>query len=183
MSEINADDVIWIMKWEPREKYPDKPATEEYFEDSKALAVLLAEDVVFINEYHWKNEWPEEARKVIAVACNCNDVFAWGCADAEQVNHEDLEALYRAWLSDERWGPTKWCIRRRNQKPQGPVEKLMREAGVWDAEMDAIGENTMDADLHRMIGAPVPEYEKGEYVPPKRSWWQRLTAQQREVGK
>jgi hypothetical protein len=175
VSEIKPEDVIWTMTWGP--KYPDKPPTEEIFEADKALAVLLAEDVIFLNSNWWEDDWPKKAREQCCLCVNCNDVFAWGCADAESALYDDIEPLYRAWLADPTWGPTKWCIRRRNQKPQGPVEKAMRAVGVWDAEMDAIGENTMDAELHQMIGLPVPKYEKGEYVPPpKKSWWQRLTA-------
>jgi hypothetical protein len=154
---IKPSDIEWTMDWK------DRPSTPEFASEG-ALALMLLNQVVFLNSLHWEKECPERVRNLVACCVNCNDIFAWGCADAEELPYDQIEPLWRMWMADPRWGAAKWCILRRNQQPQGPVEKLMREAGVWDEKMEAAGKNTMDAELHAMIGAPVPEYVKGEYV-------------------
>lgn len=148
---IPADEVYWETTWGDR--HPDKPPTEIIFERGSALARLLAEEVVYINCFHWKKEWPEEAQKLTGLFVNCNDIFAWACSDAELLLYEDIQSLYDAWSADPIWGPAKWCAVKRNQKPQDPVVKAMKEAGAWDETMEALGENTMDAEVQAMFAA------------------------------
>ena len=51
---------------------------------------------------------------------NCNDFFAWGCADAEPVQTpEDVGALERAFQDAGDDGPLLYCARRRGMRPQG----------------------------------------------------------------
>jgi hypothetical protein len=83
----------------------------------------------------------------------CSDLFAWACADSEKFSYDDIPTLHKASLTA--WGITKWCCRKRNQKPQLPVEKAMREAGVWDEEMEALPANTMDAEVQATFAAIV----------------------------
>lgn len=103
---ITPEDVEWTMTW--GEKYPDKPPTEQIFEESAALAHLLINEVVFLNSHWWEKECPEHIQKAISVAVNCNDIFAWACADAEALPYEQIETLYRMWKADPAWGPAKW---------------------------------------------------------------------------
>jgi hypothetical protein len=148
---INDDDVYWQMVW--GEKFPHKPPTEMIFEEAKALARLLAEDVVFLNCYWWEEEWPERAQKVTALCVNCNDIFAWACADAEDLPYGDIQPLYDMWFKDPHWGAAKWCAIKRNQKPQPPVIEDMKKAGSWDEVMEALGSNTQDAETQALFAS------------------------------
>ena len=84
---------------------------------------------------------------------NCNDIFAWACADAEEVEHGEIQALYDLWLKDRTWGAAKWCAIKRNQKPQPPVIASMKKAGAWDDAMEALGANTQDAEVQAAFAA------------------------------
>ena len=95
---ITDKDVYWDMQW--GDKYPDKPAVERMFEEGPALARLLAAEVVFLNAFWWKKDWPEDARAVTALCVNCSDIFAWGCSDGEEVTYEELQDLYDHWHKD-----------------------------------------------------------------------------------
>lgn len=104
------------------------------FSEQLALAVLLHESVIFLND-HWRHEsWPSEAKAVISLNVNCSDVFAWGCADAEEVPYRELSGLYHHWEKDAMWGPAVWCIKKRKARPQSPVEQRIRDAGIWDMD-------------------------------------------------
>ena len=136
---IAEENIDWVMP------YKDRPH-EIIFEAEYALALMLINQVVFLNDHWWMDDWPEEAKKTTSLNVNCNDIFAWGCADAEELLHNDIEPLYRMWRADPAWGASKWCAIRRNQKPQPPVIKAMKTAGSWDDIMERLGENTMDAE-------------------------------------
>ncbi|MCK9458540.1 MAG: hypothetical protein M0R80_02790 [Proteobacteria bacterium] len=84
---------------------------------------------------------------LVNIHINCSDVFAWACADSEPLMFDDLAAIYK--IKNEKWGIVKWCCKKRNQKPQKPVERDMKIDGAWDAEMEALPENTMDAEVHQ----------------------------------
>ena len=148
---IADNDVYWLMTW--GEQFPDKPPTEMMFEDAKALARLLAEEVIFLNSHWWEKDWPERAQKVASLNVNCNDIFAWACADAEELEHDEIQALYDLWLADRRWGAAKWCAIKRRQKPQPPVVAAMKKDGAWDACMEALGENTQDAEVQALFAS------------------------------
>lgn len=119
-------------------KRPDLPDTEIRFEAEQALAMLLLNEVIFLNSHHWEDEWPAEARATAYLGVNCNDVFAWGCSDAEGAGYADLETVYRYWRKDPSWGPSVWCMIKRREMPQRPVEKRIREEGIWD--LDALAQ-------------------------------------------
>lgn len=99
------------------------------------LSHLLMNHVIFCNNGWWWEEkgisWPKD---YITHHVNCNDVFAWGCADAEDITHEEIHGLYTMWLKDPSWGPAIWCIKKRKCKPQEPVEKEIRRLGVWNLD-------------------------------------------------
>jgi hypothetical protein len=92
------DGAFWVMDWTPREHYPDKPPQEQVFDDERALGVMLIDGVIFLNAYWWEDTWPEKARKSISLNVNCNDVFAWACADGEHLPYSEIENLYRRHL-------------------------------------------------------------------------------------
>lgn len=136
---IEPDDVEWEMDWsgtnsDGSRRYPDKPEKEMIFEAEDALAVLLLNEVIRINDHWWEKTWPEEARRRIHFGVGCSDVFAWGCSDSESLNYKDIESLYRMWKKDPYWGSAIWCMIKRKEMPQRPVEKRIREAGIWDLD-------------------------------------------------
>lgn len=113
MSEIKKEYTI----------YPDMMESEDY------LKVLLCDQVIFINNGWWlteKGQWPKDH---VTLHVNCNDIFAWGCADTEDILHGELEDLYNMHVKDPIWGAAAWCIKRRKQMPQAPVAKKMKKAG------------------------------------------------------
>ena len=134
---LTPEDVEWEMDWsqvksDGTRMYPDHPETEMVFEIEKAVAHLIINDVIFLNSHHWEKEWAEKARKSTALLVNCNDLFAWGCADAEEISTEDkeVETLYRMWKQNPVWGPSLWCMVKRREMPQNPVAKAMRDIGI-----------------------------------------------------
>lgn len=63
---------------------------------------------------------------------NCSDVFVWGSSDEEILPLDEIEAAYRLWR-ERPWGAQIWCLIKRKQMPQEPVEEAMRKAG-WDMD-------------------------------------------------
>lgn len=141
----------WVMHW--GEAHPRKPAREVEFESGIALAHLLMNEVVFLNSNWWQKEWPEDAKQMISINVNCSDVFAWACSDSEGLAYNEIENLYRLWRACPAWGAAKWCCLQRKQKPQPPVERRMKSAGVWDELMETLGENTQDAEVQAYFAA------------------------------
>lgn len=103
--------------------YPNHMEAADY------LKVLLCEDLIIVNNGWWDTEWPKDR---ISIAVICNDVFAWGCADAEEVTYSELRELYEFHKKDPDWGTAVWCIKKRKQMPQKPVEDLINKAGIWN---------------------------------------------------
>lgn len=136
---VTEAQALWTMRWDGlnpdgTRRHPDKPEIEEVFEPAKALALLLINEAVHLNSHHWRDDWPKDARRTFHIGVDCSDVFAWGCSDSEDAAYDDLEDIYRHWLRDPRWGPAVWCMIRRREMPQGPVEQRIRKAGVWDVD-------------------------------------------------
>ena len=113
----------WIAEKKEYTIYPEHMEEEDY------LKVLLTEEIVFINNGWWRKDWPEDS---ITVHVNCNDIFAWGCADAEDITYGELKDLYEMYKKDPSWGAAAWCIKKRKQMPQKPVQDLIDKAGIWN---------------------------------------------------
>lgn len=122
----------------------------EYVNEELALAVLLIDGCVFTNhrEYGWGGKVDGQTTVVFVI---CNDIFSWGTADAEALDHDEIGPLLKMHLADPRWGVAKWCMKQRNQRPQGPVERDMRAAGAWDEMCEALPLNTQDAEAHALM--------------------------------
>lgn len=138
------------VKWSYLSEYEngikrETPVEKIEFEEEGALALMIINEVVFLNSNWWKKDWPEAAQKSISINVNCNDVFAWGSADAETLPYSQIETLYKMWRKDPSWGAAVWCMIQRNQMPQKPVEKRIREAAIWDLDSLKLGTNIMDA--------------------------------------
>ena len=65
---------------------------------------------------------------------NCNDLFYWACADAEDITLEDIPDLERAISECPNLGHLLWCCRKRGMRPQGPFynEFTPEEAALFD---------------------------------------------------
>lgn len=140
---IAPENVLWNMDWsglneDGTRRHPEKPENEEVFEIEHALALLLVNEVAFLNQNHWEKSWPEEARRTFYVGINCNDVFAWGCSDAEGASYDDIETVYRHWLKDPHWGTAVWCMIKRRELPQRPVAERIAKAGIWNLDALAV---------------------------------------------
>jgi hypothetical protein len=98
------------------------------------LAALLTAEILFLNSHWWKADWPEEARETTALCVGCSDIFAWGCADAESLQYNEIEDLYDHWQRDPEWGAAVWCIKKRKAMPQKPVADAIRNKGIWDLD-------------------------------------------------
>ena len=97
------------------------------------LAHLIINNVIFCNNGWWYVKegipWKEDA---ISLHVNCNDIFAWGCADSEDITATEIHELYRMWKKDPNWGVAAWCIKKRKMMPQKPVEDLMNKTGLYN---------------------------------------------------
>jgi hypothetical protein len=111
------------------------------FERELALAELLLAGVVFLNNHWWEDNWPEKAKDTISMNIVCNDVFAWGTADLEEASYRDICSIWGHWKIDPIWGTAVWCMKKKKLMPQKPVEKLIREAGIWDLDAMELDEN------------------------------------------
>lgn len=126
---------------------------EGYYDEEKALACLLNGGVIFLNTVDLSKAFPEWYKeKVYTTVCyvNANDVFAWGCADAESISNSDGDAdseiisLYKLWKENNNWGPIKWLCLKRNQQPQNPIKRDMSKSGYWDEQLESLPENGYD---------------------------------------
>lgn len=111
-----------------------KSQKEPRFDHESALADLLKHEVVFINSSWWKKDFSEESKKLISVHVDCSDVFAWGCADGEELEYDEIENLWRMWMKDEWWGAAVWAITKRKRMPQDAVKERIQRAGIWNLE-------------------------------------------------
>jgi len=105
---------------------------EEEFDYQKGLAVLLIEEKIILNNNWWMKEWDKEFREMFSINLDCSDVFAWGCADAETFNFDELEDVFNHYEKDNDWGTQIWCIKKRNMLPQEPVFDIIQKEGIWD---------------------------------------------------
>lgn len=106
-------------------------------EPEEMLLDLLKEGLIIINNGHWDASWPKDR---ITVSVICNDVFAWGCADAEDITYSELAEVHTFWKKDPNLGVAAWCVKKRKARPQPPMEKLLEKDGIWTVN-ELIGSN------------------------------------------
>jgi len=86
----------------------------------KVLRFLVERDMA-VDKFYF------DADGGIVIAENCNDLFYWGCADAEEITPEDLPSIEQAIKDCEAIKPsysayagTIWACRKRGMRPQYP---------------------------------------------------------------
>ena len=129
---FDPDDVEWEMTWDSKQ-FPGKPPIEIIFEPAKALALLLLNEVCFVNSFYYEETWPDRAKEATNVFVNCNDTFAYACADAEDLPYKQIKPLYEMWKKNPVWGPVAWAVMQRKERPIEPVVRGLVESG-YDIE-------------------------------------------------
>lgn len=183
---IRKHDVEWEMDWSKTNAKEmglrtTEPYIEAHFEEGPALAVLLAKEVININEHHWKSTWPDDAKKTIYMGVNCNDIFAWGCSDSEEMLYEDIEEVYQHWKKDPIWGSAVWCMIRRKELPQTAVAGRIKAQGIWDLDALAI-EYNLRVNHYSGVNMVMARHKHGIYsewaesrgetlLPFDKHWW------------
>lgn len=124
---------------------------QTFFDPEMAISYLLKNQVLFSN-YRKYEAYENSFSRTCVLFVNCNDIFAWGCADAEDLPSEEaLEALYKLCVQYPTWGSAIWCCQRRKMQPQRPVAEYMKKANEWPAEiMDSLEKNSYDAYCERV---------------------------------
>lgn len=138
----------------------------EWFNNEKAVAYLLRKGVLFVNNRPYiVNPWDSmeeqelSEKSTIIVLVLCNDIFMWGCADAEPItcdlndkcdDSNELYHLLRLYLEDPKWGVVRWACLKRQEKPQAPIVGDMKKQGAWTEEMEALPPNEIDENRRKM---------------------------------
>ena len=141
----------------------DEGKTHSDFHRENALAAMILAGAVFLNSNWWEEEWPEAARKTVALCVNTNDVFAWGCADAETMTHGEIEQVYRYWVQDRAWGTAVWAMVKTKQLPQKPVADRIRKDGIWDLAALA-AEHGLRANHYDGVSGVLARRKRNAYV-------------------
>lgn len=134
--------------------YPDGQGGGDrtWFDGSMAAGILLMNSVLFVNQRKYVEIDGTIAGSTTVIFAICNDVFMWGCADAEAILNDELKPLFMMWHENNTWGPVRWICIKRNEKPQGPIVRDMKAAGVWDDVLEALPENYVDAAARAKAG-------------------------------
>jgi len=98
------------------------------------LAILLINEVVILNNFWWKTNWPKDAQEATSLAVVCNDCFDWNSADAELITVFDIQDVFEHWEKDPAWGSYVWSIKKRSMLPQKPVYDEIMKAGIWNLD-------------------------------------------------
>lgn len=83
----------------------------------------------------------------VTMSINSSDLFAWGYADFETIEENDLEGVLIA-SNNGKWGIEKLLCHKYNMKPQYPIIKRMSEAGEWDETMRNLPDNKYNLQVN-----------------------------------
>lgn len=118
-------------------------------DESSMVAELLEKDILFLNSYKCIDAIGEVQSATMVLLLNCNDVFAWGCADAESVTLDELPVLFDMYEQNGECGPTQWVCIKRNEQPQLPVIDWLKEHNCWTSQLNDLPTNKYDLMLQR----------------------------------
>ena len=116
---------------------------EEHCNEAGALAEMLAAgSLLFVAGDSGPFFQTESGDKQAAtIHINCNDLWAWGCADEIPLPKDEIGSFYKAWKAEGKWETTKWCCVRENLQPQKPIRNDMKTDGAWDDVMKSLPKN------------------------------------------
>ena len=124
--------------------------------DHEAMAAhFLEENILFLSSRKYVCGEKDDViskNATLLLFLNCNDVFVWGYADAEGVSYDELPELFKMYEANTDCGPTQWVCIKRNQKPQAPMVKYLKEKNGWNEVMEALPENKYDAYCKEKFG-------------------------------
>lgn len=126
------------------DKYTFMMDGEKHYNEDEIIALFLQKGTLFTNTRRYLCMDGSEQPETIVVFLNCNDTFAWACADDECITEEEITELYEMYLVDSKWYDTKWACKKRNMQPQKPFADMMKEADAWDDMMEALPKNKFD---------------------------------------
>ncbi len=128
----DVEQEVWLDMGEEWGKEHDR---YEFMMEIAVAEMLLADDLFICLGM--------QGYKSTELLVNANDVFAWACGDSEPLPAYDIKDYYtNVFKSNERFISTKWVCKHRGMKPQGPIVRDMKLAGVWDDEMEALDDNS-----------------------------------------
>jgi hypothetical protein len=137
---MNDDDLIYEMDG------------KEYFDAEQILSILLKEEVLFCA---FSRDFSYDSLKIgevyksgghsVVLSVLCSDIFAYACADAEDLPYDEIPKLYKEHLRNKKWGSTVWCCIRRNQKPLNKRIEQMKADGAWREELDKLPDNAYES--------------------------------------
>jgi hypothetical protein len=124
--------------------------------DHEAMAAhFLEENILFLSSHKYVCGEPDDMiskSETLILHLNCSDVFAWAFADGENVSYDELPELFALYESNPKCGTIQWVCMKRNQKPQAPIVKYMKENNGWNEVMEALPENKYDAYCREKYG-------------------------------
>lgn len=128
-----------------REYYCDGNDGSKIPIEEAMVAKLLDDDVLFCNSRKYVDFHTNEIRpETLVLFVLCNDVFAWGCADAEEITLDEVPNLFELHEKNPKFGSVQWVCVKRNEKPQNPVVKWMKDHDGWNEVMESLPENQYD---------------------------------------
>jgi len=86
-------------------------------------------DTMIFAGHVWLDDDEDAGQIVFAV--NCNDLWAWGSADQEEIPYSEIERCYQL-------GPITWACVRRNLRPFDQREEAMKKLGTWNDALEAL---------------------------------------------
>lgn len=115
-------------------------------DEQAMVAHLLEEDVLFVNSrrYIADDKTNEIGPETLILFVNCSDVFVWACSDAECVSCDELPELFRLYEANPQCGPIQWVCIKRNEKPQAPMVKYLKEHNGWNDILEKLPDNKYD---------------------------------------
>lgn len=83
-----------------------------------------------------------ESNGLVTMSVSCSDVFAWGCADGEDISESEIPELERALTESPNHGVALWCARKRKMRPQPAMYEMFTddERHLFDAAAEKMPE-------------------------------------------
>ena len=114
-------------------------------------AKLLDDHVLTVDCHNYCDDDGGIAGKTLTLFLQCNDVFAWACADSEAVTLDELPDLFKLYMDNPDCGEIQWICIKRNQKPQLPVIDWLKAYNGWTEQLDKLPDNMYDLMRQRQF--------------------------------